>query len=376
MNLPKYELITSKDEWRACFEILRGEPCMGVDLEANSLYAYREKICLIQISVPGHDFILDPLAGFNFDEFGDLLADPGMEKVFHASDYDLTLLRGGYGWGVERLFDTMWAARILGHTKMGLAGFLSDLYGISLVKRHQKADWAARPLSASQLAYAQMDTHYLLRLREEMAAQLDTQGLLTEAFEIFSNACRVPPLDRTFDPEGFWSLPGARRLNGQGLAILRALYAFREREARRRDTPVFKVLSNELLVKLAEAAPQDAESLLRIDGLSRKLADRMGERIAQVIAKGAAAKRPTPPVRAPRDDSGVLGRYKTLYAWRRETALKRRVESDVIMTRETMWDIATRNPSCLEDLETVDTLGPCRLAMYGEEVLRALGETP
>ncbi len=375
MELPKYELITNSDEWRACYEILRVEPRIGLDLEANSLYAYREKICLIQISVPGHDFILDPLAGFKFDELGEILADSDIEKIFHASDYDLTLLRGGYGWVVDRLFDTMWAARILGHTKMGLAGFLSDLYGIALVKRHQKADWSARPLTESQLSYAQMDTHYLLRLRDEMANQLEARGLTVEALEIFTNACRIPPLLRTFDPEGFWSLPGARRLSGRGLAILRALYGFREQEAQRRDAPVFKVLSNELLVKLAEAAPLDAQSLLRIDGLSRKLADRMGERLAGVIAKGAATKPPLPPVRTPREDNGALGRYKTLYAWRRESALRRGVESDVIMTRETMWDLAMRNPTRLEDLESVETLGPCRRAMYADDLLRALGET-
>lgn len=372
MELPPYELITTQSAWDACLARLRQEPRMSVDLEANSLYAYREKICLIQISIPDHDFIVDPLAGFDFSGLGAVLADSRVEKVFHASDYDLFLLKTGPGWEVSNLFDTMWAARILGYTKMGLAGFLKDFFDIDMAKTHQKADWAARPLPEARLVYAQCDTHYLLRLRDALSARLEAQGCMEEALEIMANASRVMPMDRSFDPEGFWALTGTKRLSPKSLAVLRALYQFREREAQRRDVPVFKVLSSELLVKVAERAPQSLEELHQVDGLSRKLADRMGERILRAVETGCQSKPPQPRERKHRTDAGASDRYKALFAWRKETALRRGVESDVIMTRETMWDIAERFPKDVDALRGVVTLGPCRRALYGEAVLRTL----
>jgi ribonuclease D len=363
------ELVDNAESWAACREILRGESCLAVDLEANSLHAYRERVCLIQISVPGHDFIIDPLADFALDGLGELFADPVVEKIFHASEYDLILLKGCYEWTVRNLFDTMWSARILGYTHMGLARFLGEFYGVTLSKRYQKADWGARPLTEPLLHYAQMDTHFLLRLRNHFAERMEEEGCMEEAREIFANACRVKAMDRTFDPNDFWSIPQARKLPPHALSILRSLFIFRDREAKRRDVPPFKVLSNKMLLALAQANPVSMEEMKAVSALPRKIAERLGDRLLKTIEEGQRSSVPRRPKRVNNNAPDASDRFRALSSWRKEAARERGVESDVIMTRGTMWEIAERNPHTQDDLKAISTLGPCRFGLYADELV-------
>lgn len=371
-ELPPYEWIADAEAFEACIRVLRKEPRLALDIESNSLYAYREQVCLIQVSVPGHDYIIDPIAGFPLDPLGRSLEDPAKEKVFHASEYDLILLRRCMGWEACNIFDTMWAARVLGFTRMGLAGFLKDFYGVDQRKRFQKANWKKRPLSADQLAYAQLDTHYLLRLRDEFERKLRESGRWEEAQEIFQDACNVNAPEREFDPESFWSLPGARDLNPRQLAVLRELYAVRDDEARRRDVPPFKVLSNETLVAIATCAPVTLDALGQLSGITDRVLERVGHRILEAITRGRKAHPPTQPKYARRHPQVVADRYERLQQWRKARARARGVESDVVLSRDSMWAIAVHNPRTIEDLAGLATLGPRRLALYGEAILEEL----
>lgn len=374
MPLFPYELIDTTTAWKACLHTLRREPRLAVDVEANSLHAYRERVCLVQVSVPGHDYIIDPLAGVDLSGLGEILAKPSVEKVFHSCEYDLMMLKRHQGWTVSNIFDTMWAGRILGFTNMGLAWFLRHFYEVELSKKYQKADWARRPLSEAELNYAQCDTHYLLRLRDELAAQLDAAGRTTEAKEIFANACHVDVPVREFTPEGFWTLPGARLLPGRDQAILKALYVCRDQEAQRRDVPPFKVLGNDALLALAQRAPGSLQELDGIDGLSRRQIQHLGVKLLRAIEEGKKAPLPTQGKRARRHTSEVSNRYNRLQEWRKHAAQERGVESDVILSRDILWAIAESDPKTLDELEAVPGLGDHRRTLYGEEILRELAE--
>ncbi len=374
VDIPPYQLIETEAQWQACLEVLQRQPRLAVDIEANSLFAYKEQICLFQVSAPGVDYIIDPLAGFSLDALARILADPAIEKVFHASGYDLMLLRTLYGWKVNNLFDTMWAGRILGFRNMGLAWFLQEFYGVELSKRYQKANWAQRPLSEAQLAYAQKDTYYLLRLRDDLAAKLEERGFLEEAKEIFENESRIQLPKQKSKQEAFWNVRGARDLRPQTLAILKALFAFRDRAARERNWPPFKIISDEKLVLLAKHAPRNNEELAALNGLSPRQLDHLGPGLLKAIAEGRRMRPPTPPQRELRHAQEASSTYKRLFEWRKEMAARREVESDVIMTRETMWEIAELAPKRIEDFEKISTLGPFRRALYAEEILQRLAE--
>jgi len=369
---PTFEYIDTQRGWDACIDIFQREPKVAVDLEANSLFAYREQVCLLQFSIAGGDYIVDPLAGLDLSGLGDLLANDSVEKVFHACEYDLMLLKRDHDWQIRNLFDTMWAARILGFKKMGLAWFLLEYYGVEVSKKYQKANWGMRPLTPEMLSYAQADTHYLLALREELGAQLEAAGRMVEAQEIFHQQCTVRLPDQTFTPDGFWSLRGARTMNPVQQAVLKALYVFRDEEAKRRDLPVFKVLNNECLIGMALNLPDTKEALGTIRGIGIRSLDRYGQRLLEIIRQAQSHPAPQRPKRQTRPDPRAADRFEKLSQWRRDYALARGVESDVILSRDTMWDIAHGNPNSLDDLSRIPGIGPCRLDLHGEAILEEL----
>ncbi len=372
MSQETYEYIDTQVAWDRCLELLNRELRVAVDLEANSLFVYREQVCLIQLTIPGRDFIVDPLAGLDLSGFGELLANERIEKVFHACEYDLMLLKRDYDWQLCNLFDTMWAARVLGFKHMGLAWFLHEFYDVKVSKKYQKANWGLRPIQPELLAYAQGDTHHLLDLRDDLALRLEEADQMIEALEIFENQCIVRLPDQEFSPDGFWTIRGARTMAPQHQAVLKALYVFRDEEARRRDQPAFKVLNNEGLIGMATTLPDNKKDLADIRGVGPRNMDRYANRLLEIIKAAQHDPAPERPKRKKRPDPKAADRFERLSQWRRDRAIARGVESDVILSRETMWDIARGNPNSLDDLAQIPGIGPCRLDLHGEDILGEL----
>lgn len=372
--LRPFRFVANAAAWADCLADLIAAPRLALDLEANSMFAYAERACLIQISTANYDYILDPLPDIDLSALGAIMEDPAVEKVFHAAEYDLILLRRDYGWRLNNLFDTMWAARILGYQQIGLARLLEQFYGVHLSKRYQKANWCHRPLSDAELAYAQKDTHYLLALRDRLAAELEARGLMAEAQEIFGEQAHVKMPANGFDPEGFWSINGAQDLTPEQQGALKVLYVFRDREARRRNQPHFKVLGDRTLVEVAAKLPSRLSQLDDVHGMTPGQQQRYGRQMLEMVAEARATPPPQPPKRTPRPPDAVLIRYDKLHRWRKARAQARGVESDVIVSRDAIWAIAEANPRTLDDLAALNLLGPWRLSTYGEELINLLGK--
>lgn len=356
---------------------LAAQPVIAVDTESNSLHAYRERVCLIQFSTPTTDYVLDPLALDDLSPLGPIFANPAIVKVFHAAEYDLICLRRDFGWQMRNLFDTMVAVRTLGWPQNGLAATLESQFEVKLNKRHQRADWAERPLTADQLAYARMDTHYLIPLREKLIVALEAVNYLAEAHEEFerlanANGRNTNPV---FDPQNFWHIGGARDLTGTQAAILRELYIYREQTAERIDRPPFKVISDATLLEIAKLQPTTAEDLVPVSGMTERQIGRHGHALLQAVARGQKAAVPRP-LRVEHEDDAVLDRYETLRKWRKARAQERGVESDVIVPKDVLMDIARRAPQTLQDLNAVLGLGPTRREKYGEEIVKLMRPKP
>lgn len=373
MKLPPFIHVTGPHLWSQCLERLQAETRLAIDLEANSMFAYRESVCLIQISIPTQDYIIDPTVGFDLSGLGQLIADPEVEKIFHAAEYDLILLKRQYGWELNNLFDTMWAARILGYERFGLASLLEQFYQIQLDKRYQKSDWCRRPLEAEQLAYAQHDTHFLFQLRDRLWQEIEQAGRAEEALELFADQTQITLNDNSFDPDGFWSMNGVRHMTREQQAIVKALYIYRDEEAQRRDQPLFKIFNEHTMLELARRAPSNMEELARVHGMSRGQIRRYGRALLRVISEAKHAKAPVyPRKKRKRQPDAVLARYDRLRQWRKERAKARGVESDVIMSRAALWEIAQTNPQNNDDLDQLQSFGSWRCAVYGEEILHVL----
>jgi ribonuclease D len=367
--------VKNQSDWQKCVAVLRQHASLAIDLEANSLYAYQEQVCLIQITIPGQDYIVDPIAGLDLAPLGELIEDPTVEKIFHAAEYDLILLTKEFGWKMKNLFDTMWASRILGIKRVGLANILEERYGVKLDKKHQKANWCKRPLSQSQLAYAQSDTHYLHRLREDLLTELQAANRYTEALEIFAEQTQVEATTKVFDPESFWSINGVRGLDGSQKAILKAVNIFRDKEAKRQNRPHFKVFSQKTMLQLAEQMPDNEKELELIHGMTSGQIKRYGQQLLRIIRENRNAPAPKRPVRNHnRPPEEVSNRYERLHNWRKERAKERGVESDVILNRQKMWQLAHANPQTMAELSKSDLLGDWQYETYAAEILEIIKE--
>jgi ribonuclease D len=361
------------------FDLMLGqlvhEPLLGLDTESDSLYRYFHRVCLIQVSTRLADYVVDPLRLPNLEPLGALLANPGVEKVFHAAENDILVLKRDLGFEFAHVFDTMIAARILGYRRVGLAALLREKFDVELDKRTQLTDWGHRPLSAEQLNYACLDSHYLLSLRDLLKEELVARGRWREAQEAFSNLPDTPYVAKSFDPDGFWRYREARDLSPTELAVLRELYVWRDGQARAMNRPPFKVASDECLARLSREQPSRLADL----HLGRWQVQHFGGAILAAVERGKVAPAPQPPNRNSnrehRLDPATVQRYDRLRAWRGQRAAERGVEADVVLTNEALLTIARAAPSSLSVLNGLGVMGPWKLEEYGPDVLRLLTAT-
>jgi ribonuclease D len=281
------ELVADPEALARLVEALRPEPVIALDTESNSFHVYRERVCLIQLSIGARDYVVDPLA-VDVAPLGAVLTD-GRETVLHGADYDVRCLKREFGWRLPRLFDTMAAARRLGRKELGLSALVHAQFGVRLSKTFQRSDWGRRPLERAQIAYAALDTHFLLPLHATLAAELEVRGAVAAAQAEFDRIAGGEPRERVFDPEGFRRLPRARDLDAAGRAVLRALWIAREARAREADRPPFKVLAEETLVLLARVRPRTTEELSRVRGVTPAVLRRMGDDVLRAVREAEGA---------------------------------------------------------------------------------------
>lgn len=363
--------IDSRPKLDQLIKNLADESLIAVDTESDSLYSYFEKVCLIQFSTSHADYLVDPLS-IDVAKLGPLFANPASQKVFHAAEYDLLSLKRDYNFTFSNLFDTMLAARILGWPRYGLGPILEEYFGVKLDKRFQRHNWGQRPLSQQALAYARLDTHYLLPLREIQLNALEKQNRLQEALEAFERQTHVQPSAKVFDPNDFWRIKGSKDLEPQQQAILRELFIMRDKIARKIDRPPFKVMNDSVLVQLAKEQPQSEKTLYEIKGLGTKLLEHDAQHILGAIHDGRTASPPQYHSNHHRPDDDTITRYEALRQWRNTLAAERGVEPDVIISNSTLMDIARRNPKTLSTLTKMGVLGNWQFETYGQTLLNVL----
>ena len=282
MHPPK--LIATQPELDKFLEYISDAKHLAVDSESNSYFAYRPRVCLIQISRNHKDFILDPLTLEDVSPLGRIFADPSIEKVLHAAENDLIGFKKDFRFRMRNVFDTSVACRLLGRRKLGLARILAEEFGVKLDKKYQRCNWEKRPLSAEQLYYAQLDTHFLIDLRNRLHGELLKKNLWYQAQKEYLRLEKIrlnPP--RKWDPDGYLRLKGAQKLSEPSLRVLKELSAYRERLARSINKAPFRVMNNEFMVRVARAMPRDVAALLRIRGVPSRFKGKGAAKLLGII---------------------------------------------------------------------------------------------
>jgi len=370
-NNTKPKWIDTSTKLTKLVETLLNEPLVAVDTESDSLYSYFEKVCLVQFSTPSADYLVDPLT-IDISDLGPFFADLSIQKIFHAAEYDFLSLKRDYGFSFNNLFDTMLAARILGWSRYGLGILLKKHFGVKLNKRFQRYNWGQRPLSQEALDYAHLDTHYLIPLRQIQLKNLEKQNRLREATEAFERLTHVQPTPKMFDPDDFWRVRGCKDLTPREQAVLRQLFILRDQIARKIDRPPFKVMNDGVLIELATIQPDDTAGLKKTRGLGVKLLQYNADDLLHAISAGQQAPVPHYVPNNHRPSNNTLARYESLRQWRNTIAAERGVEPDVIISNQTLMDIARENPKTLRKLTHMDVLGDWQFEMYGKSLLKVL----
>jgi ribonuclease D len=370
----RYRLLARPQEIRDYLLSLQSEPALAIDLEADSLYSYPEKVCLVQISTPSANTILDPLTGGEgIDTLGTVVADPSTTKVFHGGDFDVRLLKKTYGFLVRNVVDTMIGAQLAGRTEVGLAALLDQEFGVHVEKRFQRANWSARPLDRELLHYAALDTAYLLELWNRIRTELVASARLEWAQEEFSLLQAVTP-SLEGGPSCF-EVKGASRLSPTQLAILQALLEVREQTARAWNRPPFKVLSNQVLLNWAQSPPVSEEQVLRTKGAGRGILRHLAPRILDAAHKASSLSAAGCPRRSsvpyvPLTAEQKL-RLKRLKKVRREAAQRLGLSAGLLVSSKTLERLCRADPKQASQL-LEGSLKRWQLHVLGSGLRRAL----
>ncbi len=354
-------MITDSAQLASLIEQIESADRVAVDTEADSLHSYREKLCLLQISVPapaptassvdaglgmaqGHergrrvcDFMVDPLANTNLEPLRWALE--AKEIVLHGADYDLRMLRRGLNLVVKRIFDTLIAARLLGIREFSLAALVKRYFGLTLLKGSQKANWAQRPLPTRMAEYAINDVHYLLPLAEKLEAELDRSGRLDWLQQSCQRAIELAAVARIRNQDELWRIRGSGVLRGRTAAVLRALWQWREKEAEEADRPPFHILQNEDLLKAAAKFASGSVPDYRHFSFRRREAFREA---AQAALRAPESEWPVSRRRSgTRPTTETVQRAEELRRRRNKSAEELGLEPSFIAPRSTLEAIAT-----------------------------------
>jgi ribonuclease D len=266
----------------------------------------------------------------------------------------------------------MLAARTLGYKQVGLGSLLAEKFGVDVDKHNQKADWGQRPLSPSLIDYARFDTHYLIALRNLLEAELHEKGRWELACEDFLRCCFVNNGINNRPARGRWErIDGRQDLTPRQKTILNELCINREKLAERLNRPLFKVIDDRVLLKVAQAEPRSMDQLASL-GLTERQIQRFGKSLLEAVERGENAPL-VQATEAERLPDAVLNRLNRLKNWRKQKAEALGVESDVILPRVYMYALAEQNPRSEETLDKVLAESPWRLENFGPEILRVLG---
>jgi ribonuclease D len=370
-----YDYIDSEGKLKSACRVLSKEKRIAVDLEADSLYHFQEKVCLIQMAANGSNFVVDPLAVPDLSPLAPLFADRDVQKIFHGADYDIRSLYRDFGIEINNLFDTELASRFLGVASTGLDAVVREHLGITLDKKYQKKDWSERPLPSEMIDYAASDVMYLLPISANLIEALTRKERIdwvSEECEILSG---VRPPDNDCQPL-FLKIKGAGRLSPRALAALESILDFRQEVARKKDRPLFKVFSNRSALALATGAPMTLDALKETGALSQHQSNMYGNRIVACIRE--AKKLPGnalpsyPKSRKPKPSPDVSSKIKALQEWRNAKAEALGMDAGLICNRNLATRLAVLNPASVAKMDDIEEMKGWQKAAFGEEILAVL----
>jgi len=371
----QFEFVDTPSGLEVVLKALRGVDAIAVDLEADSMFHFQEKVCLVQMASHRRLFIVDPIQVNDLSALKPLFGNPRIKKVFHGSDYDVRSLFRDFDIVIHNLFDTELASRFLGFQQSGLDAMLQTFFNVKLEKKYQKKDWSMRPLPEAMITYAAKDVHHLLPLAKLLEKDLSEKNRLAWVEEECELLSKVRPNATNAEPM-FLSFKGAGRLPPEDLAVLEALLIWRKQTARKKDLPLFKIVGNGTLLALVRAKPQTRESLETSRALSVKQAGMYGRQLLNAISNGLKTPEDRLPVyprtRAFRLPESKIRLTKKLKNWKEKKATELAIDPALVLNKSQAIDIAKSSPAAIRDLDDIASLKSWQIREFGEDIIRCI----
>ena len=347
------DFIVDEEQLKAFCKVALSHKSLGLDIEGNGFYRYPERVCLIQISVEDHPFIIDPLQFVDLAPLGEIFNNSAITKIVHAGDYDIRSLSRDYQFTFNNIFDTSIAAAFLGSGRLGLDAVLKEYLDVEVSKdkRLQRSDWTNRPLSGEALEYAANDVRYLINAMDRMSEKLESLGRLKWVEEEFTrlSTVRFEPKDEELS---FLNVKGSKDIEGQNLSVLKKLYEFREDEAISKDRPPFKIISDSILVSIAREPQRDLSEIKGIGWWSRP---EPSARLRKVIRRGLEGSPITRPRKQGNDAPRLSNkqreranmRLRSLKLWRKNLGEELGLDPSILWPTSSLNKLS-RSPGDLE----------------------------
>lgn len=348
---------------------------IAVDLEADSMHHFREKVCLIQLADSQGPVLADPLALTDMTPLKQLFENPAITKVFHGADFDVRSLDRDFSICVKNLFDTEIACRFLGIQKRSLAALLQKYFDLTVDKRFQKVDWSRRPLSDDMIVYSMNDVAYLVELKDILEKRLLESGRLHWAREEFDLQANVRHEPNDHEPL-FLKFKGAGRMSRRSLAVLEHLLQMRQTISKAKDRPLFKVISAEAITRMAGTRPASMNQLKQARVLSTRQMSMYGEDCVQAITQGMELPEKDLPVypkkRKPAIDPEVPGIIKALKQLREQASERLGIEPGFLINNTSIAALAIARPCSIEEMSAIESLRQWQIEALGKDLVETL----
>ena len=372
-----YDIIESRSQLAHFVSQIEDEAAVGVDVEADSMYHFKEKVCLIQMAAPTINVVIDPLIIKDLSVLKPIFKSRDIQKIFHGADYDVRSLYRDFKFSIHNLFDTELASRFLGFAETGLEAVLKKKFAISLDKKFQRKDWSRRPLPREMIAYAAEDARYLLPLAQELTAELKDKGRFSWVYEECEMLSRVRPNTNGSEPL-YAHFKGAGKLDPRSLAILEALLRCRREIARKKDRPLFRIMGSRSLLDLAQTKPTNMKQLEKSEALSLKQIGMYGRLVLSAINSAFKLPRQDLPVyprrKTPRVPAAAAERVKSLRNWRDGQARRLAMDPSLILTKSLISTLAVQRPLRMSDLPRIKEMKKWQIQEFGREILEVLNQ--
>lgn len=370
-----FTFIESDEDLETACRRMSEYPIIGVDLEADSMHSFKEKICLIQIATRDEAFLVDPFTIDHFSPFVAVLENPEIIKVFHGADFDVRSLDRDMGARINNLFDTEIACRFLNIRERGLAALLKEFFDVHVDKKFQKKDWSRRPLEPDMIDYSVGDVDHLIALHKKLVDRLEAIGRLHWAEEEFEAQARVR-YENNHAPPFFIKIKGAGKLDNRSLAVLENLLVLRITLAEKKDVPLFKVISNQSLLAMATGRPRSVGEMVTKKMLSKRQAQMFGPLCLQAIDDAMALPHKDLPAYPrtvmPRKTPQVMARITALKTMREKESDALGMEPGFLINNATLTALALENPATRADLDAMNQLREWQKEALGDTILKTL----